>query len=168
MLRLVKQILIGAFLLVAMALMSIGMVGESAMAAYTTPGPHLNRVKGLTVSGAAFSGLAVNAAKTFDSIGCGGYHTVLVEIQYTYSAATAVNMTCEESPDESVWLKVPQADESSPPTVSHGQRIWTWAGTSSVNFFFEVPVRYRYLRCSIYTTGGDVNDVATVTATLAE
>lgn len=141
---------------------------STAMAYYRPPGPHANSVYDINVSGSAFSALSINAAKTFDAIDVGGYHTVLVEIQYTYSAGTAVNMTCEESPNNSTWFKVPQANESSPPIVSHGQRIWTWAGTASVNFFFEVPVRYRYLKCSIYTTGGDASDVATVTATAAE
>ena len=135
---------------------------------YKPPGPNANMVYELTVSDSAFSALSINSAKTFDAINVGGYHTVLVQIIYTFASGTAVNMTCQESSDNSNWFQVPQADESSPPTVSHAQRIWTWPGTASVNFYFEVPVRYRYLKCSIYTTGGGAGDTASVSATVAD
>ena len=135
---------------------------------YKPPGPNANMVYELTVSAAAFTAQAINAAKTFDAINVGGYHTVLVEIQYTWSAGSAVTMTCTESPDNSKWFIVGQADESSPPTVSFAQRTWSWAVGASVNFYFEVPVRYRYLKCAIVGTGAAVGDLVTASAQAAE
>lgn len=157
--------------IVTSVLATLALVGlmSTAYALYTPPGPNANARYTLTVGGAAFSGLAINAAKEFEAINVGGYHTVLVEVQYTYSAASAITMTCTESPDNSNWFQIPQVDESSPPTVAFAQRTWSWTlASADVDFYFEVPVRYRYLKCSMVGTGADASDVVTASATVAE
>lgn len=119
-----------------------------------------------TITDSAFSSVAINTARTFDAMSFEKYSTVLVEIEYTYSSATHVTMTCEQSPNKSKWFKVPELEDVGDATLDHEQRTWRWVTNSaSANFFFEVPTRYKWLRCTIYTVNGAAGDKATVTIT---
>jgi hypothetical protein len=143
------------------------------LAGYNRPGPASDNRYPIRVGGAAFTGLAINAARTFDAINVGGWKTVLIEIQHTWSSATHVTMTCEQSPDAlatvPVWLRVPECDNGTNPNVDCRQRLYRWiTGGASANFLFEVPVRYRYLRCTVHSVAGAAGDLATVTATVGE
>jgi hypothetical protein len=129
------------------------------------PGPNMATPYVALISGAAFTGKAINAAKTFDAIDVGGYETVIVEVAYTYSAATQVLMTCLEGPTAAgAVFKVPEASGAGLGVVDHYQRTWRWTtGAASASFFFEVPTVYRFLTCTFTGTAADANDKITVT-----
>lgn len=124
-----------------------------------------------TVSGAAFSGLAINSAKTTDAIRTNGWNEVTVWIDYTYSSASYVNMTCKEYhsavsdvTDTSAFYSIPMCNDSSPPdsTCEALRKRWN-VRTSNAKWRWRIPVMGKYFSCSFITTGGDGGDVASVT-----
>jgi len=129
------------------------------------PGPKIANVYSAKIAGAAFTTQALNAPKTFDAIDIGGYETVIVEVTYVYTNATHVLMTCLEGPTAAgAVIKVPEAVGAGLGFVTHYQRTWDWiTGGVSSTFAFEVPVRYRWLTCTLSSTGGAAGDTATVT-----
>jgi len=133
------------------------------------PGPREYGSYNLTVSGAAFTGLSINVSKTFDAVNIGGWQTALVQVEYTWAAATHVTMTCIESPDNAKWYIVPELDDMGAGVLDHYQRTWRWVtGGASANIFFEVPMRFRYLRCTIGSVLGAAGDTVTASLTVAE
>jgi hypothetical protein len=126
------------------------------------PGPSDWVIYSAKVSGSAFTDLAINTAKTFDAIRVAGWSTVLVQVDYTYSAGTAVTMTCDESQDGTTYYDV-QEVECVVGTCTHVNRTWSKAiSAASVAFLFEVPTRFAYLKCTLTATGGGAGDTATV------
>jgi len=125
----------------------------------------------VTVSGAAFTALGLNTPRTFDAIDVPQYSTAIVEVQYTYNAATHVTMTCEQSPDSTAtvpkWFKISELEDMGSGVLDHYQRTWRWVtGSASANFVFEVPIRFNSFRCTISSVSGNANDKATVTVTI--
>ncbi len=117
-----------------------------------------------TVSDAAFTGLAINTTKTTDAIKTLGWNEVTVWIDYTYSSATYVNMTCEEQRigDTTTWYKIPMCNDSSPPDSTCEPLRKRWAVSADVAWRWRIPIMGRRFRCSFITTGGSSSDVATV------
>lgn len=122
------------------------------------------------VSGAVFTDLAINASKTTDAIKTDGWNEVTVWIDYTYSSATYVNMTCKEYPsavsdvtDTSEFHSIPMCNDSSPPdsTCDALRKRWTVSGASA-KWRWRIPIMGKYFSCSFVTTGGDSSDTASV------
>jgi hypothetical protein len=129
------------------------------------PGPKLATAYSAKIAGAAFTTKALNASKTFDAVNIGGYETVLVEVAYVYASATHVTMTCFEGLTAATAVfKIPETSSGGAGTVLHYQRTWSWVtGGVSSSFFFEVPVRYQWLTCTLLGTAAGAGDTATVT-----
>jgi hypothetical protein len=127
------------------------------------PGPKRYATYPATIAGAAFTGQAINAAKALDAVNVGGYETVLVEVAYVYSSATDVLMTCVQGPLATSVFVVPEVQGAGSGVVNHYPRTWRWiTGAASASFFFEVPIRYQWLRCTFVGTGAGANDKITV------
>lgn len=152
-------------LLFLSALAFLFAVASPSLAATQGPGPKIYNTYSATISGAAFTTQALNTAKAFDAINVGGYETVLVEVAYVYNSATHVRMTCLEGPTSAgAVFKVPEIDDAGLGVLDHYQRTWRWVtGGASGSFFFEVPVRYQWLTCSLIGTSAAAADTATVT-----
>jgi hypothetical protein len=117
------------------------------------------------VSGAAFTDLAINTLKTTDAIRTSGWNEVTVWVNYTYSGATYVNMTCYEQRggDISTWYVIPMCNDSSPPNSTCGALTKRWdVSSSSANWRWRIPIMGKYFQCGFITTGGDSSDVASV------
>jgi hypothetical protein len=116
------------------------------------------------VSGAVFTDLAINSSKTTDSIKTDGWNEVTVWIDYTWSSATYVNMTCEEQRygDTTTWYQIPMCNDSSPPDSTCGQLRKRFAVSDDVAWRWRIPIMGYNFRCSFVTTGGDSGDTASV------
>lgn len=115
------------------------------------------------VSGSAFTDLAINTAKTTDAIKTDGWNEITVWIEYTYSSAISVNMTCFEKrrfSDE--WYAIPMCDDSAPPDSICQLLNKRWPVSADVNWRWRIPIMGRYMQCSFVTTGGGAGDTATV------
>lgn len=116
------------------------------------------------VSGTVFTDLAINTAKTTDAIKTDGWNEVTVWIDYTWSSATYVNMTCEEQRygDTTTWYEIPMCDDSSPPDSTCDLLRKRRAVSASKAWRWRIPIMGRYFRCSFVTTGGGSGDTASV------
>jgi hypothetical protein len=149
--------------LVIASALAVSLLASSSAAAGDV-GP-LGRVTyAAKVSDALFNDLAINAAKTTDSIKTDGWNEVTVWIDYTWSSATYVNMTCEEQRygDTTTWYQVPMCNDSSPPDSTCGQLRKRWAVSADVAWRWRIPIMGYNFRCSFVTTGGDSGDTASV------
>jgi hypothetical protein len=117
-----------------------------------------------TVSDVEFTDLAINTTKTTDAIRTLGFNEVTVWINYTYSSATYVNMTCEEQMigDTTTWYKIPMCNDSSPPDSTCEQLRKRWPVIANDAWRWRIPIMGRRFRCSFITTGGGSSDVASV------
>ena len=132
-------------------------------------GPRIQAPKELTVSSAAFSALTLDSPRTFDVVDVGGFHTAIVQFVHVWSDATNITMVCVESPDQVVWYKVPEVVMTTHPTVLHKQRIWSWiTDGASGNSFFEVPMRFRYLQCTLDGTSATISDLLSASMYLSD
>ena len=117
------------------------------------------------VSGAAFSGLALNSTQTMDGVKVKGFRYLLLTLQYTFNAATAVTMTCQTSEDNSTWADIHVLNLTAPPTAVSAPMVWSYTvGAASHNWVWAVPVRGVYMRCSFSGTGANASDLLTVSA----
>lgn len=118
----------------------------------------------VTVGGSAFTTLAINSSKTMDALKVKGYRYLMIGLQYTFAAATAVTMTCQDSEDASVWRDIHALQFNPYPTAMSAPQIWSYAAGSSKNWVWSVGVRGVYMRCTFIGTGASGGDTLTVTA----
>ena len=117
-------------------------------------------------SGAAFTTLAINTAKTTDPIKIKGYRWVKFQITYAFGAATAVNMTCQTSEDGATgWSDIHVLQYASFPTATSAPAVWSYPAGAAKSWEWTVPVRAVFLRCTFVGTGSPTaSDTLTVVA----
>ncbi len=119
----------------------------------------------VTVAGSAFTSLALNAAKVTDAIKVKGYRFVKFTLNYTFAAATAVTMSCQESEDSSIWSDIHVLQYTAYPTATSSPQVWSYAAGASKIWGWTVPVRTVFLRCSFAGTGSPTaSDTLTLSA----
>ena len=98
------------------------------------------------------------------SLAVGGYNQLTLQVAFTRSAGTAVNMQCDTSESDAVpWATIQKTDTSSISTT----RTWVRTTSTSGTWPWNIPINYRYIRCRFWVTGGGANDKIAVTALVA-
>jgi hypothetical protein len=119
----------------------------------------------VTSSSAAFTALALNSTKTTDAIKVKGFRYLKFSLKYTFAAATAVTMTCQNSEDGTTWYDIHVLQYTTFPTATSGIQTWSYAAGASKNWDWSVTVEGVYMRCSFAATGSPTaSDTLTVTA----
>jgi len=142
------------------------------LAASATAGPLGAREKSIdlavTVSSAAFTTLAMNAAKTTDAINVWGLEYVTFTLVHTHDSATAVTVSCDTSSDTStasVWAPIKVWTYTSTSTKESATKVWSTDTVASANWPVTVVTNAaRWLRCTFTATAGAAADKLTVTA----
>jgi hypothetical protein len=115
----------------------------------------------VTQNGNAIVAAPLNVTITTDSIKVKGYRWVEWAIQYAWSAASAVTMTCQQSEDNVVWLDIQALQFVSFPTATSGKMLWSEAVSASGNWPWVVPNHSVFMRCVFNGTGASSSDKLT-------
>lgn len=118
----------------------------------------------VAVAGSAFTNLALNSSKTIDAIKVKGFRFVTFTLAYTYNAASAVTMSCQQSEDGTLWADLHVLQYTSFPTATSSPQTWSYAAGASKVWPWTVNVRTVYLRCTFGATGATASDTLSVTA----
>lgn len=110
----------------------------------------------------------LSTSPEFQRVDVSGRDQLIVEVEFIGDGdATDVQMTCQQSPNGSKWFKYPDCSGATSPTLTCGERVYSWATTSTENFFFLVPLYYKYLKCGFSGTGATSPDLITISLTTA-
>lgn len=126
-------------------------------------GPIANRdtYVNVTQSGTTISATPLNVTVTTDGIKTKGYRWVQWTLQYTYGAATAVTMQCQQSEDNTTWAYIPALEFATFPTASSATMVWSEAVSASGNWVWTVPNHGVYMRCIFNGTSASSSDKLT-------
>jgi hypothetical protein len=107
---------------------------------------------------------AAAASRTF-TIDTEGYVAVALQVDYVYTAGTAVTMTCTKSLNQGTTYASVTSTSVAGGTGTVTAYADSFAVTASTNFTLEYDVRnYDKLRCVAAVTGGGAADTITVYA----
>ncbi len=115
-----------------------------------------------TAAGAAFLVVPINVAVTTTSFKIKGFRYAAWEMVYTWSAATAVTMTCQYSEDQTTWFDLHVKQVTTFPTVISLPRIESYTVSASHNWTWPIALMMPYVRCTFTATGGGVGDTLTL------
>lgn len=129
------------------------------------PMPYKDTPLGVTLGGAAFTAVAINTAAVTDAVKVKGYRYIKWQLNYTYNAATAVTMTCQNSENGTTWSDIHVLQYAAFPVATSQPQVWSYAAGANKIWDWMVAVRGVYMRCSFVGTGSPTaSDVLTVTA----
>lgn len=126
-------------------------------------GPMANRdtYVSVTQSGTTITAAPLNVAVTTDWIKVKGYRWVQWTLQYTWAAASAVTMTCQQSEDAVVAAAIPALEFATFPTATSATMVWSEAVSATGNWVWTVPNHGVYMRCTFNGTGASSSDKLT-------
>jgi len=129
-------------------------------------GFNINQRESRSITAAALNlnAKAINAAKTSNAFSTNGFGTLDIFINYTRSTGTAVTFSLEGSNDGgTTWFK-PQAESVSAGVSTLTNYTFSNAVSGSEKFVVSSRIFADVMRIlSLTATGGDDDDVATVT-----
>ncbi len=121
-----------------------------------------------TMSSAKIDDLAINSARWTGWIEVQERRSLVVEVSYTYSAASAVTMRCETSDDASTAndsgfdLHI-LSDSGTAGTSSSVTHTWENSVSASEKWSWTVSnLPHNYVNCVFNGTGADASDKVTV------
>jgi hypothetical protein len=109
------------------------------------------------------------ADRRFTFSNFGGFALSGVQVDFNYSAATAVTMQCEVSLDGGTTWALLQDCSVSSGTCTSSNATWSKAtGSANVDFFWRIDaLSAPRLRCTISCTGGGASDTFSAWAVLS-
>ena len=115
------------------------------------------------------SAVTLAAERTSNTINCEGMSQLSLQIEYTYSAATRVDVNIETSldPAGSLTWALEHTEAIAAGAVTLSPEDYQKAVSASVNLTIHKPINARHVRVKISSTGGGASDLATVKACLA-
>jgi hypothetical protein len=120
-------------------------------------------------SGDAFTTIDISGGVTTDAIRTYGYRFLTFELDYVYSAGTAVTMTCQSTDADSGVYRDVVGLVVSGHTLTSDQLTWSNAVAASENWAWTVSLNgYYYVKCTFTATGGGAGDTLTVRSVLGE
>lgn len=117
----------------------------------------------VTQAGASFKNMPLNVTQNTDGLKVKGFRWVEWTALYTFGAASAVTMQCDQSEDGLVWATIEYLTFSGA-VASSAPMTWSKATTASTNWAWVVPNHGVYQRCRLSSTGGSAADKVTLLA----
>lgn len=118
----------------------------------------------VTQNGNLITAAPLNVTVTTDWIKVKGYRWVEWTLQYTFAAASAVTMQCDQSEDAIVAASIPALQFTAFPVATSATMIWSQAVSASANWPWTVPNHGVYMRCKFTGTGANASDKLTLKA----
>ncbi len=116
-----------------------------------------------TVSGADFTTLALTSPRTTDALKVKGFRYLKLTLIYTYGAATAVLMSCQQSEDGTIWSDIHVLQYAAYPVATSAVQVWSYAAGAAKTWDWSVPVRGVFARCTLSASGSPTaSDTLTV------
>jgi hypothetical protein len=146
-----------------LAFLTALLVSQATGSLYDGPIAGTDTAFSVTQAGSPFTALPLNALQTTDGIKVKGFRWVEWTLRYTFGAATAVTMQCDQSEDGLTWAFIPVLTFTGPIA---GSAVLTWSQpvTATTNWVWTVPNHGVYMRCKFLGTGATSSDKMSLTA----
>lgn len=96
---------------------------------------------------------------TSDTFVTRGYNHLSLLFEYTYDAATQLQVFVDTSHNGTTWFETPEENTFAPPVVTLGEREYRRStNASSFNFTIPVPILASYARVRVTSTSGTSDD----------
>lgn len=145
----------------------ISLIATTALARTYPEGPASDIPVTLYESSAAISSRTMGTSLTFDTLETRGYRFLTLLFDYTYGAATAVTMTCKTADTSGGTYRDIQVLTFSGSTATSAVMTWSNAVSGNESWPWTITLNgYGWTKCTIACTGGNPNDLLTLSGVL--